>query len=203
MNTSTIVILAVAIVGVIVAAAVAVAVWFYLRNERSKLLRSRFGPEYGRTVRAQGDAGHAEKILQERQDRVARMSIKPLSEQQRMQFAREWEAQQARFVDQPREAVNSADRLITEIMRVRGYPLGDFEQRMADVSVDHPVVVENYRIAHAIAVKDQQGTVGTDELRQAMIHYRAMFADLLHDGGMTPVREVRSETKARVKEAGL
>lgn len=203
MNTSTIVILAVAIVGVIVAAAVAVAVWFYLRNERSKLLRSRFGPEYGRTVRAQGDAGHAEKILQERQDRVARMSIKPLSEQQRMQFAREWEAQQARFVDQPREAVNSADRLITEIMRVRGYPLGDFEQRMADVSVDHPVVVENYRIAHAIAVKDQQGTVGTDELRQAMIHYRAMFADLLHDGGMTPVRELRSETKARVKEAGL
>jgi len=203
MNTSTIVILAVVIVGVIVAAAVGVAVWFYLRNERSKLLRSRFGPEYGRTVRAQGDAGHAEKILQERQDRVARMSIKPLSEQQRAQFAREWEAQQARFVDQPREAVNSADRLITEIMRVRGYPLGDFEQRMADVSVDHPVVVENYRIAHAIAVKDQQGTVGTDELRQAMIHYRAMFADLLHDGGMTPVREVRSETKARVKEAGL
>jgi len=203
MNTSTIVILAVVIVGVIVAAAVGVAVWFYLRNERSKLLRSRFGPEYGRTVRAQGDAGHAEKILQERQDRVARMSIKPLSEQQRVQFAREWEAQQARFVDQPREAVNSADRLITEIMRVRGYPLGDFEQRMADVSVDHPVVVENYRIAHAIAVKDQQGTVGTDELRQAMIHYRAMFADLLHDGGMTPVREVRSETKARVKEAGL
>ena len=186
----------------IVVIALASAIWFFLKAKRTKQLQSRFGPEYQRTVRSQGTTRAAEKVLQERQQRVERLEITPLNEQQRARFAQEWENEQAHFVDEPRAAVESADRLVAEVMKARGYPISDFEQRVADVSVDHPVVVENYRVAHGIAIKDREDPVATEELRQAMIHYRALFADLLHDGGMRPVRDVRTDTRNLAREVG-
>ena len=180
------------------------AIWFYMQKQRTQRLRSKFGPEYDRAIRSEGDARHAERVLQERQKRVERIEIRTLSPEERDRFARAWEQEQANFVDQPREAVRNADRLVKEVMQTRGYPVGDFEQRAADVSVDHPVVVENYRVAHRIAQGAEQENVGTEELREAMIHYRALFADLLHDGGMRPVRDVVVENghRVRAKEAG-
>ena len=191
MDTLTIVLVVVVIV------AVAAAIWFYLQKQRTQGLRSRFGPEYNRAVRAEGDARHAEQVLTERQKRVEKLDIKPLSAKQRDDFARQWEQEQAHFVDEPANAVDAADRLVQRVMQARGYPVVNFEQRVADVSVDHPVVVENYRVAHAIAVRRQQEEVSTEDLREAMIHYRALFADLLHDGGIQPVRELRTEEKPR------
>lgn len=194
------------IIGVIIALVAIVVVgllsWTYLKKQRSQNLKSRFGPEYDRVVRANGNPARAEQMLEQRQKRLEGLDIKPLSDAERRRFADEWEHEQARFVDEPGTAVKNADRLVMEVMRVRGYPMGDFEQRAADVSVDHPIVVENYRVAHNIALRDRDKGVSTEELREAMIHYRALFADLLHDGGMAPVREVRAETRARAKEAG-
>ena len=184
--------------------AVAAAVWFYMQKQRTHRLRSKFGPEYDRAVRSEGDARHAERVLRDRQERLEGIEIRPLSEEERDTFARAWEQEQARFVDQPREAVRNADRLVKEVMHTRGYPMGDFDQRAADVSVDHPVVVENYRVAHSIAQRNEQESVTTEELREALIHYRALFADLLYDGGTRPVRHVLPENgnRARVTEAG-
>ena len=186
--------LGIAIIAIVLVALVA-AVWFFMQSRRTKQLQSRFGPEYQRTVRSEGNVSAAEKVLQQREQHVARLKIVPLTDEQRNRFADEWEREQAHFVDQPREAVEAADRLVADLMRTRGYPVSDFEQRVADVSVDHPVVVENYRVAHRIALQDSQKEVSTEELRNAMIHYRALFADLLHDGGKYPVRDVRPETR--------
>lgn len=191
----------IAIVAIVVIA-LAVGVWFYLRKQRTRKLRSQFGPEYQRAVRSEGTTSAAEKILQKRQQRVERLKIVPLTQEQRVRFADAWENEQAHFVDEPRAAVEAADKLVGEVMRARGYPVSDFEQRVADVSVDHPVVVENYRIAHDIALRDEKQPVNTEELRQAMIHFRALFADLLHDGGMQPVRDVRTETRELAREVG-
>ena len=201
MDTSMVMVLVIALVVIL---AVAAAVWFYMQKQRTQRLRARFGPEYDRAIRAEGDARQAERVLQERQKRIERIEIRPLSQEERDRFARAWEQEQAHFVDQPREAVRNADRLVKEVMQTRGYPMGNFEQRAADVSVDHPVVVENYRVAHNIAQRAEQGDTGTEELREALIHYRALFADLLHDGGMRPVRDVIVENghRARSKEAG-
>jgi hypothetical protein len=201
MDTSMVIALVIALAVVL---AIAAAVWFYMQKQRTQRLRSKFGPEYDRTIRSEGDARHAERVLQDRQKRIERIEIRPLSGEEQDRFARAWEQEQANFVDQPRQAVRNADRLVKEVMETRGYPMGDFEQRAADVSVDHPVVVENYRVAHLIAERDEQDIVGTEELREAMIHYRALFADLLHDGGMQPVRQVIPENgnRARAKEAG-
>jgi hypothetical protein len=168
----------------------AVAVWFYTARRRTKELRARFGPEYNRALRTEGTAKQAEQVLHERQQRVAKLEIKPLSDQQREDFAREWEQEQARFVDQPALAVTNADRLVKEVMKVRGYPVTDFDQRVADVSVDHPAVAQNYRLAHDIAVANKDREVSLEKLRLAMIHFRVLFADLLHDGGLNPVRQV-------------
>ncbi|MDQ3472132.1 MAG: hypothetical protein M3447_00195 [Acidobacteriota bacterium] len=191
MDTLTIVLV------VVIILAVGAAIWFYLQKQRTQRLRSRFGPEYARAIREEGDSSHAEKVLEQRQKRVEKLELKPLSVEEREKFVRAWEAEQARFVDEPAIAVDNAHRLVKEVMRVRGYPVTDFEQRVADVSVDHPVVVENYRVAHAIALRREQGNVSTDELREAMIHYRALFADLLHDGGTRPIRELRTEENLR------
>jgi hypothetical protein len=186
----------------IVLIGVTVGVWFAIKAKRTRELRSRFGPEYHRAVRSQGDAGTAEKVLHQREQRVSRLKIVPLDEGQRSRFADKWEREQAHFVDQPREAVEAADRLVAEVMKARGYPVSDFEQRVADVSVDHPVVVENYRIAHDIAVRDSREPVSTEELRNAMLHYRALFADLLHDGGKYPIRDVRADNSRLARGAG-
>ncbi|HXT61691.1 MAG TPA: hypothetical protein VN696_01520 [Pyrinomonadaceae bacterium] len=193
MNPLTIAIIAFFALAVI--AAVAVSVWLYTSNKRSKRLRAEFGPEYRRMARAEGDATAGEKLLQERQARVKKLDIKPLTDQQRNEFADAWESAQAEFVDDPTAAVAHADVLLQEVMNVRGYPVANFEQRVADVSVDHPAVVQNYRLAHDIAVQHEHSDVGIEKLREAMLHYRALFADLLHDGGLQPVRQVRPDTR--------
>ncbi|HLH21934.1 MAG TPA: hypothetical protein VK066_05400 [Chloroflexota bacterium] len=169
------------IIAVIVAVVVivAVALWAYSQKRRSEDLRERFGPEYGRAVRASGDPRRAEAELAARQERVERLHIRPLSAPDRERFAQAWHATQARFVDDPAGAMADADRLVDEVMRARGYPMGDFEQRAADVSVDHAAVVEHYRLAHGIAQRAQRGEASTEDLRKAMVHYRALFEDLL------------------------
>src|SRR5437660_7886557 len=196
MDTSTIIALVLAVV-VVVVLAIAAAILFYMQKQRTKQLRSKFGAEYNRAVRAEGDAKQAEQVLQERQKRVEKLNIKPLSVEERDNFAQSWEREQAHFVDEPAIALDNADRLVKEVMNARGYPVADFEQRVADVSVDHPAVVQNYRLAHGIAVRHEREGVGIEKLREAMIHYRALFADLLHDGGLQPVRQVMPEEKAR------
>jgi FtsZ-interacting cell division protein ZipA len=196
MSPLEIILIAIVLIGLIV------GVWLAIKAKRTKELRSRFGPEYHRAVRSQGDTGAAEKVLLQREQRVSRLKIVPLDAEQRSRFADKWEREQAHFVDQPREAVEAADRLVAEVMKARGYPVSDFEQSVADVSVDHPVVVENYRIAHDIAVRDSREPISTEELRNAMLHYRALFADLLHDGGKYPIRDVRPDNSRLARGAG-
>ena len=199
MNPITIAIIGFFAVAVIVA--IAVSVWLYTSNKRTKRLQSEFGPEYKRMARAEGDAAAAEKVLLERQERVKKLDIKPLTDQQRHEFADAWETAQAEFVDDPTAAVAHADALVQDVMNVRGYPVADFDQRVADVSVDHPAVVQNYRLAHDIAVKHDHQDLGMEKLREAMLHYRALFADLLYDGGLQPVRDVRGERRADARRA--
>ena len=167
------------VVGVLVALAVVVIAFVLTQKRRSDELRGKFGPEYERLVQQHGDARHAESELAERVDRVKHLHIKPITPEHRTRFAEAWRLDQARFVDDPKGAVIEADRLVADLMQVRGYPVGDFEQRAADVSVDHPHVVQNYRIAHDIAVRQQRGEASTEDLRVAMVHYRALFDDLL------------------------
>jgi hypothetical protein len=173
MDTTTAIILAVVVVLVVVAAA------WYMMQRRSEELRKRFGPEYDRVITERGDARQAEHELAARQKRVERLDIHPLEQAQRERFIDAWQATQSRFVDAPAQAIEDADQLVSEVMLARGYPVGDFEQRAADISVDHPIVVENYRAARAIALANERGQAGTEDLRQAIIHYRALFEDLL------------------------
>ena len=176
MDKSVIIILVVAVVAVL---AIVAAVWAYMQKNRTERLRSKFGPEYERVVETDGDRRRGESVLEERQKRIEKLDISPLSVQDRRRFQEAWIRDQALFVDDPKGAVGEADRLIGEVMKTRGYPVGDFEQRAADISVDHPMVVENYRIAHDIAVRDRRGEVGTEDLRKAMVHYRALYDELL------------------------
>jgi hypothetical protein len=157
----------------------AIAAWFWTTRQRSARLHQRFGPEYERTVARSGDQGRAEKTLQAREERVEKLHIQPLSEADRSRFADAWRSAQAQFVDDPPGAIREADRLVGEAMQARGYPIGNFEQRAADISVDHPQVVSNYRAAHAIAGRQERGEASTDDLRQAMLHYRELFDELL------------------------
>jgi hypothetical protein len=175
-NTTVIIIVAAALVAV---AAIASAGWMYLQKKQTRRLRSRFGPEYDRLAEVEGGQGPAEKTLHQREKRVEKFNLIHLSPEDRDRFAAAWQQEQAGFVDDPRSAVANADRLVTEVMKARGYPMGDFEQRAADISVDHPLVVRNYRIAHDIALRDSGGETGTEELRTALLHYRMLFEDLL------------------------
>ena len=195
MNVTTLIVIGAIAVAVVLIVAIALAVWFSARARRTKELRSKFGPEYNRVARAEGDQGRAEELLLEREKRVKKFEIKPLTDRQRNEFADEWEAAQGEFVDDPTRAVAHADALVQEVMKVRGYPVVNFEQRVADVSVDHPAVAQNYRLAHDIAKQHERDEVGMEKLREAMLHYRALFADLLHDGGLQPVRQVRAEER--------
>jgi len=174
MDKTTIIVIAAAVVAV---AALVAAVWMYLQKKQSKRLQSRFGPEYDRLA-AGGDRGRAEKTLHERETRVEKFNLVPLSPEDRDRFAGAWQLEQAGFVDNPQAAVANADRLVTEVMKARGYPMGDFEQQVADISVDHSSVVTNYRIAHEIALRDS-GDTSTEELRTALLHYRLLFENLL------------------------
>ncbi|HZD77488.1 MAG TPA: hypothetical protein VE218_10810 [Acidobacteriaceae bacterium] len=168
----------------LVAAAVAilviVAVALIARRRRTGQFKQRFGPEYDRTVLEQnGDARRAEAALEDREKRVEGFPLRALSAVDREAYAMEWDAVQRRFVDDPSSAMGSADRLLGRAMIDRGYPMTDFEQQAEDISVGHPVVVQNYRAAHDIAMRHAEGQASTEELRQAMIHYRTLFDELL------------------------
>ena len=154
----------------------ALAVGAYTSRRRRVNLRERFGPEYERTVEAVGPA-RADSVLRERAQRVSRFNLHKLTRDQVDAFAREWRRIQARFVDDPDAAVGEADGLVTQVMTARGYPLEDFERRAADLSVDHPVVVQNYRTARALA--SRRSEAGTEEMRQAVVNYRELVNELL------------------------
>lgn len=173
MNTAT------AILIVIVIAAVAFAVWAYMQRQKTLKLRGRYGSEYERLATKEQSARRAEAILEQREKRVAKFQIRPLREEERARFAADWRLVQERFVDNPRSAVADADRLIKDALKARGYPMGDFEQQAADLSVEYPHVVENYRKAHHIAMEDQQSEATTEDLRKAMQYYRSLFEYVL------------------------
>ncbi len=156
----------------------AVAALFYLETRRSAGLKDRFGPEYDRTVSGSGRL-KGEQELHERQKRVEKLNIVPLTDTARRGYAETWRNVQAHFVDEPGKAIVEADDLVQRVMMERGYPIGDFEQRVADISVDHAEVVDSYRQAHSISRAQAGGGVSTEQLRQAMVHYRSLFEDLL------------------------
>jgi len=165
---------------IIVAALVLLGVmWFAGRRQRSAALRERFGDEYDHTVAEFGDRRQAESELESRRKRVEDFDIRPLSARDQEHFVADWKGTQAHFVDDPSAAIREADQLVGELMQTRGYPVGDFEQRAADVSVNHPTVVTNYRAAHHISIENDRGAASTEDLRQAMVHYKALFEELL------------------------
>ena len=170
-----------AVVIVVALVVFAVITVFVLRQKRTTELRRQFGPEYDRLVQEKGSAGRAEAELSSRTKRVERLSIQPLPPDRRRRYAERWKEQQARFVDEPKAAIDDADHLVEEVMKERGYPVGAFDQKVADISVDHPRVVERYRAAHEIAERERRGQASTEDLRQAMIYYRDLFVELLEE----------------------
>jgi len=175
------------IIGIVaVLALLAVVGWFFGRRKQSYRLAQRFGPEYGHTVDALGSRGKAETELKTRESRVDGLHIVALTNTDAGRFSQAWGDLQARFVDNPKGVVIQADQLVRELMAKRGYPVADFERRAADISVDHPAVVENYRAAQAIALRDQQGQADTEDLRKAVVHYRVLFDELLEVKAVKP-----------------
>ncbi len=181
-DPKTIVIIAVAIV-VLVAIIFAV-----MRKRRSETLRQRFGPEYDRTLREHGTKG--EQVLIQREKRVEKFHLRDLAVDEREHFTTEWRTVQSRFVDDPGGAVNEADVLLTRLMQTRGYPMSDFQTRAADISVDHPRVVDNYRAGHEIALRHRRGEASTEDLRNALIYYRSLFDELVQTKPNDQRREV-------------
>lgn len=161
---------------IVVAIVAVVVVGSTNRRKNSERLQQRFGPEYDRTVAEAGDERTAEKELVARERKRKKLDIRPLTPEALSHYTGRWQTVQTAFVDDPSSALGDAEQLVTEVMLERGYPVEDFEQQAADISVDHPTVVENYRAAHGI---HQSGNVGTEEQRQAFVHYRALFAKLL------------------------
>jgi hypothetical protein len=168
---------------VIVIALIIIAVIAYAssKKRRSLRLKQRFGPEYDRVLQKEGDQRRAEGVLEFRQKRREKFKIRPLTASDKASFEIRWREVQARFVDDPRGAVTVADSLVTDVMQARGYPIGEFDQRAADLSVDYPVIVDNYRAGHSIALRHGAGQASTEDLRQAMVHYRALFQELLDE----------------------
>jgi hypothetical protein len=182
-GTETWVILAVGVVLVLIALAVLIT----YKRKQSRRLQERFGQEYDRSINDLGSRSKAESELKAREKRVEHLNILPLTAAEAAGFRQSWKDLQSRFVDNPKGAVAEADQLVIELMLKRGYPMGDFEHRAADISVDHPEVVAHYRAAQAIAVRDGRGEADTEELRKAMVHYRSLFNELL---------EIREDRKA-------
>ena len=151
----------------------------FVRRRRSERLHDHFGPEYDHTVQTMGDEKKEQMELDERQKHVKTLDIRPLSINERARYLADWTAVQSKFVDEPGQAIVDADRLIMEVMQLRNYPVSDFEQRAADLSVNYPALVTNYRAAREIAIKNEQHQADTEELRQAMIYYRSLFEELL------------------------
>ena len=178
---------------------VALGTWFYIRKKQSQKqshkLQERFGPEYDRTVNEYGSRTKGESELKAREKRVERLEILPLAPSEAARFSEAWRSLQGRFIDNPKGVVVQAEQLVRELMEKRGYPMGDFERRAGDISVDHPDVVANYRSAQAIAGRDQRGAADTEELRKAVVHYRALFDELLE------VRKPRQELSEKARAA--
>ena len=183
MDPKIIIIIAVAVIALLI------VIWAVMRKRRTVVLRENFGPEYDRVVKQHG-ATRAEAVLEERQKRVEKFSLRTLTVDERERFITEWRFIQSRFVDNPTDAVNEADRLVTGLMQFRGYPMTDFEQRAADISVHYPRVVDNYRAAHEVALRHQRGEASTEDLRSSMIYYRTLFDELLETDSVRVKKEV-------------
>jgi hypothetical protein len=190
MNLSDITTTQIAIaVAVIVALAAGISLWMYSRKRRTEKLREQFGgTEYGRAMKEGGSRRLAEAALDKRADRVEALHIRQLGPADRARFLESWRGVQARFVDGPGGAVTEADQLLGDVMSARGYPVSNFEQRAADISVDYPLVLQNYRAAHEIAIRQTRGQASTEELRQAMIHYRTLFEELVAESEMARIK---------------
>ena len=186
------------LVAVAVVLLLSVAIGAMLTKRRTAHLRDQFGPEYDRTLRDSSNRREAESELSEREKRRRELDIRPLSPAARERYAERWQTLQAEFVDAPAPTVASADSLVTEVMRERGYPMDDFEQRASDVSVDHPAVVESYREAHRIAQRSAEGEASTEDERQALRHYRRLFDELLGTPADEPTTRERESTDVDV-----
>lgn len=171
------------VIGVVVAIVVLGVMFGALRTRRSRSLHDQFGSEYDRTVGKAGGRRGAEQELRERQKRHDELELRPLSQDARERYLQQWQATQGRFVDDPTGAVSEADDLVQRVMRDRGYPVDDFEQRAADISVEHPDLVEKYRTANGIARASERGEASTEDLRHSVRHYRALFVELLEVDG--------------------
>ena len=167
------------LVGVVIL--LALILYLAFRRRRSTALREHFGDEYDRTVEAAGSRGKAEAALEERERRVAELDIRPLGPQERAQFSGEWHEVKAVFVDSPVEAVHHADRLLAKVMKTRGFPMADFDRRYEDLTVEHAEVARHYRQGHEITQRHERGQASTEDLRQAMIHFEALFDVLVYD----------------------
>jgi hypothetical protein len=177
------------IIAFVVVLVVGVAAFLSHRKRRTERLRTQFGgAEYARAVEKDGNRRHAEAGLEERTQRVEGFHVRPLAAGDRARFLESWREIQARFVDGPAGAVTAADQLLSDVMSTRGYPVSVFEQRAADISVDHPLVLKNYRTAHEIALRQTRGEASTEELRQAMVHYRTLFEELVNEPAMSPAK---------------
>jgi hypothetical protein len=175
------------VIGVAAVAAVLVALAAMLRTRRTQHLKQQFGPEYERAVREADSRREAESDLRSREARRQELAVRDLSPEASEQYREEWRRTQGEFVDDPSAAITGADLLIQRVMRDRGYPVEDFDQRAADLSVDHPDVVENYRSGHAIAVSSSHGKASTEDLRRAMKRYRSLFDELVGSGANAEV----------------
>jgi hypothetical protein len=193
---STWVWIVIAVVAVIVVLAI---VWSAMRTKRSRALQGTFGNEYDRTVNQAGGRRAAERELLERQKQHDKLDIRPLSPESRERYVQRWQSTQSRFVDDPKGAVAEADRLVQDVMQERGYPTKDFDRRVADISVDHPDLVEKYRTADGVARASERGEASTEDMRHSVRHYRALFAELLDtdDGDVENVDDVSSRDDDR------
>ena len=171
---------------------IAALAWLYMRKRRSTTanLRHKFGPEYDRAVLKHGSERKAQAKLEDREKRVEKLNIRDLDPMEHDRYLKRWEAVQSRFVDSPKGAVTEADDLVSSLMKTRGYPVTDFDQRAADISVDHPRVVENYRSGHEIVLRVGKNEATTEELRTAMIHYRSLFEELVQVPASVEKKEV-------------
>jgi hypothetical protein len=188
------------VIGVVVAIVVLGVLFSALRTRRSRSLQDQFGREYDRTVDKAGGRREAERELAERQKRHDELELKPLPPEARERYLQQWQQTQSRFVDDPTGAVSEADDLVNRVMRDRGYPVDDFEQRAADISVEHPELVERYRTANGIARASEQGKASTEDLRHSVRHYRALFVELLDadaGDGVEDVDDISSRTDGR------
>lgn len=179
MSTGQVIVLVVVLLVIIVAALLAV------RASRRRKLQKTFGPEYDRVVADTGSRTDAEKELRDREKRHSELELKELSPESRAQYSASWEEVQIQFVDNPEQAVATADDLTTRLIAERGYPTGDYDEQLANLSVEHARTLGHYRDAHEISRRSERGEAGTEDLRQALVHYRALFADLL---GENPVQ---------------